>query len=358
MRGGNGMMNRSSGYSKLLSQMNLPSRVCAVVAMLTTLLCVSGCAPRANEPRAKAALERHEYVQGLMGVQVRLVMYTTDEETAKTAAKSAFERVAELEGVMSDYQRDSELMQLCDKAGDGPVRVSPELFDILEYAQQVSQASDGAFDATVGPLVRLWRESRKTQTLPDPPALAEARSLVGYQFMRLDRKKQTVELTMPGMRLDLGGIGKGYAGDEAIRVLREQGVTSALFEAGGDIVVSDAPPEHPDGWQIETQEGKKIPLANVAISTSGYTEQFVEIHGVPYSHVVDPHTGIGLTNQFAATIIARRGITTDALSTAATVLGPERSQALLKRFAARGSIRKVAPETTSRQTSTTSQANP
>jgi thiamine biosynthesis lipoprotein len=176
--------------------------------------------------------------------------------------------------------------------------------------------------------------------------------------MKLDPKTRTVDLTVAGMRLDLGGIGKGYAGDEAILILREHGVASALFEAGGDIVLSDAPPDRPEGWLIETQDGRKISLADAAVSTSGHTEQFVEIDGVPYSHVVDPRTGIGLTNQFAATIIAKRGITADALSTAATVLGPERSKPLLKRFGARGWIRKVAAETTSRQSSTTSRANP
>jgi thiamine biosynthesis lipoprotein len=339
--------------------MNLPSRVCVVVIIVVAMIpCVSGCTPRSKEPRANPALGRYEYVQGLMGVQVRLVMYTTDTESAKTAAKAAFARVAELEGVMSDYQRDSELMRVCDRAGSGPVAVSRELFEVLDYAQQVSEASDGAFDVTVGPLVQLWRKSRKTGALPDPVALANARAVVGYQLIKLDRKNQTVELTKPLMRLDLGGIGKGYAGDEAIRVLKDHGAQSALFEAGGDIVVSAAPPDEPDGWKIETQEGKKLSLANSAISTSGYTEQFVEIDGVPYSHVVDPHTGVGLTNQFAATIIARRGITTDALSTAATVLGPQRSEPLLKRFDARGWVRKVARETTSRHGSTTSRPNP
>jgi thiamine biosynthesis lipoprotein len=249
-------------------------------------------------------------------------------------------------------------MQLCDQAGSGPVRVSKELFEVLDYAQHVSEASDGAFDVTVGPVIQLWRQSRKTQSLPDPLALASARAKVGYPHMKLDRKNQTVELTVPGMRLDLGGIGKGYAGDEAIRVLREHGVDSALFEAGGDIVVSDAPPEHPAGWTIETEEGRKLHLTNAAVSTSGYTEQFVEIDGVPYSHVVDPHTGIGLTNQFAATIVARRGITTDALSTAATVLGPERAKPFLERFRARGWLRKIARKTTSRHSSTTSRTNP
>jgi FAD:protein FMN transferase len=335
--------------------MQIPTRACLVAVMI---LCVSGCTAGPKEPRANGVLQRQEYVQGLMGVQVRLAMYTTDENTAKTAAKAAFARVAVLEGVMSDYQRDSELMQLCDRAGSGPVRVSTELFEVLDCAKEVSEATDGAFDVTVGPLIQLWRRSRKTAKLPDPAELAAAREKVGFSHIKLDRKNQTIELTQPGMRLDLGGIGKGYAGDEAIRVLKEHGVASALFEAGGDIVVSSAPPDHPRGWVIATEDNRKLTLSNAAVSTSGYTAQFVEIDGVPYSHVVDPHTGIGLTNQFAATIIARRGITTDALSTAATVLGPERSKMLLKRFGARGVVRKITAETTSQQTSTTSQVNP
>ncbi|MEA2707584.1 MAG: FAD:protein transferase [Phycisphaerales bacterium] len=337
--------------------MQIPIRWCVVVALISS---VSGCTvrPSSRSPAVRLDLQRYEYVQGLMGLQVRLVLYTKDEPTAKTAAKAAFARVAELEEIMSDYQRDSELMQLCGKAGTGPVPVSKELFDVLAYAQHVSEASAGAFDVTVGPLVQLWRQSRKTQKLPDPLALATARSLVGHHLMQLDRKRQTVDLKLPGMRLDLGGIGKGYAGDEAIRVLQDHAVTSALFEAGGDIVVSAAPPDRPEGWLIETQDSKKFSLADAAVSTSGYTEQFVEIDGVPYSHVVDPRTGIGLTNHFAATVVARRGITTDALSTAATVLGPSRSRPLLKRFAARGWVRKVTRETTSRQSSTTSATNP
>ena len=338
--------------------MNLPIRLCAVAGLLVALIGCSSERPAPVERVDPARLGRHEYVQGRMGVQVRLVMYTTDEETAKTAAKAAFDRVAELESVMSDYQRDSELMQLCDKAGSGPVAVSAELFEVLAYAKRVSKATDGAFDVTVGPLVQLWRTSRKSAGLPDHVALENARAKVGYENMKLDGERRTVDLTVRGMRLDLGGIGKGYAGDEAIRVLRTHGISSALFEAGGDIVVSGAPPDRPAGWLIETEDGRRLDLADAAVSTSGYTAQFVEIGGKKYSHVIDPRTGVGLTNQYAATVVARRGITTDALSTAATVLGPERSRRLFERFDARGWVRKAGLETTSRQASTTSRGNP
>ena len=334
--------------------MPIPTKKAAVAAVVLLLCVTAGCGrspAAAGAPRP--SLERRQYVQVLMGVQVRVVLYTTDENSAKTAAKAAFERVAELEDIMSDYQRDSELMRLCRRAGTGPVKVSDELFEVLDYARRVSEASNGAFDITIGPLVQLWRDSRKSKKLPDPAALDEARSRVGWRLIRLDRTARTAELIVPGMRLDLGGIGKGYAGDEALRILREHGVGSAMFEAGGDIVVSAAPPGT-DGWEIETEDGRKLTLADAAVSTSGHTEQFVEIDGVRYSHIVDPRTGLGLTDQYAATVTARRGITTDALATAATLLGPEQSRPLVKRFSARAWVRILDGETTSRQSSTTS----
>jgi len=292
-----------------------------------------------------------------MGVRMRIVAYAADEPTARDAAKAAFERVAQLEDIMSDYQTDSELMRLSRASGAGPQKVSPELLEVLSYAQTVSEASNGAFDVTVGPLVRLWRTARKTGVLPAGSALADARDKVGWTHIEIDPRNQSVDLTIPGMQLDLGGIAKGYAGDEAIRVLREHGIQSALFEAGGDIVVSDPPPGT-KGWEIELPDGRKQRLADAAISTSGDTVQFVDIAGKHYSHVVDPRTGMGLTEHYMATVIAPRGITTDSLSTAATVLGAREGESLIRRFGARGTVRKVTPQPTTVSSSTTSRRNP
>jgi thiamine biosynthesis lipoprotein len=297
-----------------------------------------------------------------MGVQVRIVAYGPDQASADAAAKAAFDRVGDLEECMSDYLNDSELMRLCRRSGQRPVQVSDDLFHVLDSSRQLSQISDGAFDVTVGPLVQLWRAARKSGTLPTDAALAEARSRIGWQKMKLDPQARTVELTVPGMRLDLGGIAKGYACDEAIRVLREHGIGSALVEAGGDIVVSNPPPGR-RGWAIDvtpqsSAAQRTVTLRNQAISTSGAAAQFVEIGGVRYSHVVDPHTGLGLTNHYEATVTAPRGITSDALSTTATILGPRRTQRLVKRFGARAWVRKVEPVTTRRHASTTSGTNP
>jgi thiamine biosynthesis lipoprotein len=175
-------------------------------------------------------------------------------------------------------------------------------------------------------------------------------------LLKLDKIHQTAELTVPGMQLDLGGIAKGYAADEAIRVLRDRGIRSALYETGGDIVVSDAPLGK-TGWEIETVDPdsptrkKILTLHDTAVSTSGDTVQFVEIDGIRYSHVIDPLTGLGLTDHIMATVIAAKGLVSDPLSKVATILPPSRSDPILKRFGARGFVRVV-------RTSTTSETNP
>ncbi len=317
-----------------------PKRQCAAMVLLATMFnsAAAGCArERHNDSQP---LERHEYVQLHMGVQARLIVYAPTEQAAAIAARAAYARIAAIEDIASDYRPASELMRLCAKAGQGPMEVSEELFTLLAHAHELSRRSNGAFDVTAGPYVALWRVGRKTKQLPAPRALKEAGRLVGWEKMRLDRDRQTVELTIPGMRLDLGGIAKGYAGDQANRILREHGIRSSLFEAGGDIVVSDAPPGK-KGWTVEIVASEKaknqtIEVAHCGVSTSGDTEQFVEIDGTRYSHVVDPRTGMGLTQRFAATVIAPDGITSDSLSTAACAAGPEQGKPLMKWY--RGAI--------------------
>ena len=248
----------------------------------------------------------------------------------KKAAQAAFERVTALDGIMSDYRDTSELMHLCKKAGGGPIRVSDDLFFVLSHGQEVSRRSHGAFDVTVGPVVRLWRRARRTGQLPDAEELARARALVGHEKMHLDAKAHTVELDRAGMRLDLGGIGKGYAADAALEVLGQHGITRALVAAGGDIAVS-APPPGTDGWTIDIapledpqgQPGRSLLLRDAAVSTSGDAEQHVEIDGQRYSHIVDPRTGLGLVGRASVTVVARHGIDSDPWTKVVSVLGPK-----------------------------------
>ncbi|MCS6865254.1 MAG: FAD:protein FMN transferase [Gemmataceae bacterium] len=282
---------------------------------------------------------RFEFEAKHMGTTFRIVLYASDRTTAKKAADAAFARVAELDGIMSDYKKDSELMRLCKKFEQtvaDPVKVSRDLFYVLQKAEELSQKSDGAFDVTVGPVVQLWRLARRTQELPDPKELAAARAKVGYQKVKLDPTQQTVQLLTPGMQLDLGGIAKGYAADEALKLLRDQyGITQALVAASGDITCGDPPPGQ-DGWIVDiapiakNQKPRRLQLANAAVSTSGDLEQFVEIRGVRYSHVLDPKTGLGLTGRRSVTVIAPQGITADSMTKAVSVLPVETALKLVE----------------------------
>ena len=199
----------------------------------------------------------------------------------------------------------------------------------------MSRLSDGAFDVTVGPYVRLWRFARKRKVLPTPAEIAAARAAVGWQKLRLDPHARTVTLLVPNMRLDLGSIGKGYAADQALQILKGRGIDRALVAASGDIAIGNPPPGQ-RGWKIgiaalggvTNQAPLTVLLHNAGISTSGDTEQFIEISGVRYSHIVNPATGLGLTNRIQATIIGPDATTTDTLDTTLSLLGVRRGLAL------------------------------
>ncbi|HEY2931837.1 MAG TPA: FAD:protein FMN transferase [Acidobacteriota bacterium] len=274
-------------------------------------------------------IKRYEFSEPHMGTLFRIVIYSQDPSAAAVSARAAFQRIAELDRMLSDYRYDSELMILSRRAGSGKVVVSDDLFSVLEQAQMWARKTNGAFDVTVGPAVRLWRRARQTGELPAPEDLARARSLIGYQNIELEHSKRMVSLLKPGMQLDLGGIAKGYAADQALKTVKSRGHSSVLIAAGGDIAVADAPPGL-KGWTVAVaaadQPGsnptRRILLANAAVSTSGDAEQFIEIGGERYSHIVDPHTGIGVTGQSTATVVASDATTSDALATGLSVLGP------------------------------------
>ena len=282
-------------------------------------------------------LRRLELAETHMGSEFKIVLYSPDEPTARRACRLAFDRIAALDAIFSDYQPESELMRLCDHAGGPPVPVSEDLFTILQRSKQTYERSSGAFDVTVGPVVRLWRRARRERKLPAPATLNRALALVSCRFMILDPEKRTVQLTKPGMKLDLGGIAKGYASDAAIRVLKEQGITRALVAGAGDIVMSGPPPDS-KGWRIGIArlEDPNLPperfllLHDVAISTSGDTERYVEIDGKRYSHIVDPKTGLGVVDRCSVTVVAPDGATADALDTAVYCLGPDRGLPLIE----------------------------
>lgn len=286
--------------------------------------------------RGEEGPQKLEFLQIRMGIPVSIQVYADDPALANQAVEAAYERMRELDRILSDYDPDSELMQLVRNAVPGEeLPVSKELLRVLQESQQVSERSDGAFDVTVGPIVRLWRRARRRREMPDPQDLAAALKNVGYRNVRINAEKSSVALLLPDMRIDLGGIAKGYAADEALRVLRDHGCSRALVDAGGDIVAG-APPPGRSGWRIAIEalnsgdNGEElIELSNASVATSGDAYQFVEIDGVRYSHIVDPTTGLGLTTRSSVTVIAPTGIQADSLASAVSVLGPERGTQLI-----------------------------
>jgi thiamine biosynthesis lipoprotein len=281
--------------------------------------------------------ERFVFEKAEMGVPFRITLYAADEAMARAASDAAFARVEMLNSILSDYDSDSELGRLSRTSGQGKaVPVSEDLWRVLACSQRMAERTDGAFDITVGPLVNVWRRARRKQELPSPELIAEMRQRVGYKYLRLDPGQKSAELLVPDMRLDVGGIAKGYAVDEAMKVLKERGIQSALVAASGDMCASEAPPEKP-GWRIEVAPldapdappSRSVRLRNSAVSTSGDTFQRVEIDGVRYSHIVDPHTGIGLTDHSLVTVLGPDCTTTDSLETTISVLGPKRGLQLI-----------------------------
>ncbi|MCE9555104.1 MAG: FAD:protein FMN transferase [Planctomycetes bacterium] len=309
------------------------------------LLCLTVAPPDASNQHANPAnsaggLARYEYSQVHMGTRFRVVLYGPDRVTANEAAQAAFDRIAKLDSVLSDYNPQSELSRLSvSNSLERPVKVSDELWPVLHHAQQLALQSDGAFDITAGPLTSLWRSSRRSGHLPSKDELLTARQATGYSHLKLNACQRTAQLLRPNMRLDLGGIAKGYAADEGLRILAKRGIVHALVAASGDIAVG-APPPGERGWRIaiaplRNEDGailspaRTLEVSHAGVSTSGEAEQHVDIGGIRYSHIVDPRTGLGLTTSNSVTIVSPHGMTSDALATAVSVLGPKKGLSLL-----------------------------
>ena len=305
----------------------------------TFFLVLTGSIADAIEPQAANPTNQYTFLQIRMGIPVRITLYAPDQATANLASDAAFARFRDLDRVMSDYDPDSELMQLCNSYQlKKPMKVSDDLFAVLSAAQSLSRQTDGAFDVTVGPVVKLWRIARRRKRLPDEQRLKTALKKVGYQSLRLDLIENTVTFLKPDMQLDLGGIAKGFAADAALAELKKHGVTRVLIDAGGDLVAGDPPPDR-DYWRIDVEKlGSKdnhkgpaspLKLRNCAVATSGDAYQYLEIDGTRYSHLVDPKTGIGITTPSTVTVIASTGIQADSLASAISVMNdPQAIQSL------------------------------
>ena len=277
--------------------------------------------------QALGQTERHEFSRPLMGMAFRIVVYAEAKPLAKRASDAAFYHVAVLNKIMSDYDPSSELSKLSDLAGSGKAaRISDELYRVLDAGQALATNSAGAFDMTAGAATQLWRRARRLKRMPPEYVIENARKASGYRAFKLDGDAKTAELTKPGVRLDLGGIAKGYALDEALKVLHKHGLRQVLVSAGGDIAAGDAPPGKP-GWKIallglrENAAAEFIWVSNGAVATSGDLFQVLELDGKRHSHIIDPRTARAITEQRLVHVLAPTAMQADSLATAISVLG-------------------------------------
>jgi thiamine biosynthesis lipoprotein len=285
-----------------------------------------------------ADLQKFIFEKAEMGLPFRITLFASSQESAKAASDAAFDRIAALNQIFSDYEDDSELSNLSRASGSGQkVKVSDSLWDVLFRAQQLAEQSGGAFDVTCGPLTSTWRRARRKLELPSAELVAEMKQRCGWQNLKLNAENHTVELLKPQMRLDLGSLAKGYAVDSALAVLKKGGHPSALVAGGGDMAAGEAPPGR-NGWRIEVApldvEGVAAPavpvvveLRNAGIATSGDRFQRLEIAGKRYSHILDMRTGQPLTDHALVTVVGPDCFTAS-LSTTMCVLGPAEGKKL------------------------------
>lgn len=272
----------------------------------------------------------------IMGTLAQVTATAENKAIARKAIQAAWEALEKVYQTMNDRDPESELSRLNNSASGQEVVVSSDLFAVLCASQQYSRLTDGAFDITVGPEAALWRRMEKIGKAPAAEEIAEARKKVGYEKMVLNPSRQSVRFEVEGMRLDLGGIAKGYAVDLAIAAMQEQGAKGGMVDVGGNIRCFGTPPPPAKNWIVGIQNPRsesligKVRLDNFAVATSGDYRRFAQINEKRYSHILNPATGESIEGLISVTVLAASAMETDALSTAVSVLGKEKGLALIE----------------------------
>jgi thiamine biosynthesis lipoprotein len=313
----------------------LPDHLFRVQTCLLTLLvsALSGCvgAPTGQE---SAVVTR---AQMQMGTLVKITVVARSEAVAQAAATAGFTEIRRLEELLSTWIPTSELSRVNASAGVMPVHVSPETLTVVQRAVQVADMTDGGFNIAIGPAVDAWRVT-EGQRIPTESELDALRPLVDLQAVHVDVREQTIYLGKAGMRIDVGGIGKGYAADQAVDALRRAGAIAGVVALSGDIKTFGRLPGgkmFPVGIQHPRKDGSVlawIDLQDEAISTAGDYERFFEREGVRYHHILDPRTLQPARSCQSVTVIAREGVWADGLDTGIFVMGPERGMELVERL--------------------------
>ena len=274
-------------------------------------------------------LQRYEANASIMGLTYTIAAFGEHRGQLASAVRAAFDEARRIDRFLSNYKPDSELSRINREASDGPVAISNEMADLLANCLEYSRVSEGAFDVTVGALMKVWGFYKGSGELPYAWQLAVARRKVGFEHLVLDRAKRTMHIRRGGLELDPGGIGKGYAVDRMAEVLRRAGVSAAFISAAGSSLYAiGAPPDDPEGWPVNIRDPKnsrataaKLHLKDQSLSTSGTYEKFFEAAGKVYSHIMDPRTGMPSQGVVSVSVLAPSTLDSEAWTKAFFVNG-------------------------------------
>ena len=280
-----------------------------------------------NDPEMPSYFRKRS--QLLMGTVLEIYAYGKNIKDIDAAANIAFDEVNRIEQLLSTYLPDSEISKLNQSASKFPVQVSSEVIELLQRSKKLNERTKGAFDISVGPLVHLWRSAEGGK--PDFKAVQQCLKITGMDQVEIDEVKKEVSFKADGIRLDLGGIGKGYAMDRAADLLRANGIHNAMLSFGGHILALNPPPGQ-KGWKIHVRSPKKehstvgyFEIDNASVATTADDQRGYWIKGKRYSHILNPKTGNPVTGSSSVTIITPRAEHGDALSTALFAMGPDQS---------------------------------
>lgn len=311
-----------------------------IAAGLIALTLVAGLSGSAASGRASRPAPAREALfsesRPAMGTTFEIHLYAADRDRARELFEAAFEEIERVEAALSNYRPSSELSRINAQAATAPVVTDPEVFALIERAFEYSRRSDGAFDITVGRLMKAWGFFRGSGRLPSEDELARVREQTGWRRVTLDPARRSVRFLAQGLELDPGGIGKGYALDRVASLLREDGVRAALLSSGSSSIYALGAPPGRAGWTVRVPDPleraralSEVVLKDQSLSTSGNYEKFFRVGGRVYCHIMDPRTGRPVEGVLQTTVIAPAATDSDALSTAVFVLGPERGARLL-----------------------------
>ncbi len=337
-------------------------------SVLTLILCVFLIVALYFYAKHKQQIELDSGHRLVMGTLARAVAVAKYSSTAKKTIEAAFAEINKVDDLMSNYKSDSEISLVNRDAFERQVKVSKPTFEVLQKSIEFSKLTDGAFDITIGPLVDIWRLAAESNCVPTDAELSEARSKVGYEKLILDANELTVRFAVEGMRIDLGGIAKGYAIDKAVEAMQAAGAIGAMVDIGGDIRCFGTPMQGKNYWLIGLQDPTEdfesqisnfefpvgtgmtllvLQLTDDAVATSGGYRRFTLIDGKKYSHIINRRTEISSEGLSSVTIISKNAMDADALATAVSVMGAEKGLDLIETMSQTEAILIPSPSTPS-----------